>query len=71
MYLFHSLGDRRGYSQGNDNTVFGIKEMLSSTKEGSKSTLITALHLSPRTVLSKRGMAGGCTKTTLGVGREL
>lgn len=68
MHLFHSLGDRRGYSQGNDiHTVLGIKEMLSSTKEGSKSTLIPALHLSPRTVLSKHWIASG----TLGEGREL
>ena len=27
MDLFHSLGDRRGYSQGNDNTVFGIRDV--------------------------------------------
>lgn len=68
MHLFHSLGGRRGYSQGNDiNTVLGIKEMLNSTKEGSKSILITALHLSPRTALSKHWIAS----RTLGVGREL
>ena len=68
MHLFHSLGGRRGYSQGNDiNTVLGIKEMLNSTMEGSKSILITALHLSPRTALSKHWIAS----RTLGVGREL
>ena len=49
------------------NTVVGIKETISSTKEGSKSTLISALHLSPRTALSKHWMASG----TLGVGRQL